>query len=94
MPETKKASDVSQIDLAPIFAAIEKIIHRLDKLESAPAQREGKTALTFHPSLEKFGVAEAIADAIFEGVSKEKACSFEPNGKPCDHCAMCNSRGF
>jgi len=32
--------------------------------------------------------------AIFAGVHKEKACTFEPNGKPCDHCAMCSSRGF
>jgi hypothetical protein len=23
----------------------------------------------------------------------EKACQFEP-GRPCDHCSMCNSRGF
>jgi len=94
MPETKKAADVSQIDLAPIFAAIEKINHRLDKLESAAPKREDKTPLIFHPSVEKFTVAEAIVDGIFEGISKEKACSFEPNGKPCDHCAMCNSRGF
>ena len=24
----------------------------------------------------------------------EKTCSVEPGGKPCDHCAMCSSRGF
>ena len=94
MPETKKAAAVSQMDLAPIFAAIEKINHRLDKLESAGSQEESKPVFQPHPSLEKYSVAEAIADSIFEGIAKEKACSFEPNGKPCDHCAMCNSRGF
>jgi hypothetical protein len=25
---------------------------------------------------------------------KEKTCSVEPGGKPCDHCAMCSARGF
>ena len=47
-----------------------------------------------HPSIDKFTIAEAIADRIFSGVESEKACAFEPNGKPCDHCSMCNSRGF
>jgi len=47
-----------------------------------------------HPSLERFSIAEAIADEIFSGIQKEKACTFEPNGKPCDHCSMCSSRGF
>ena len=81
-------------DLASLFAAVEKINHRLDKLEdssipySAPRAPQPK-----HPSLEKFNVAEAIADSIFSHYKKEKACQFEP-GKPCDHCSMCNSRGF
>jgi hypothetical protein len=47
-----------------------------------------------HPSEEKFGVEEAsIAELVdfFEGAKK---CELEPGGKPCDHCAMCNSRGF
>lgn len=85
---------------ATLFAAIEKINHRLDKIEAgqkatpqAPAARHSPWP---HPSLEKFQVAEAVADAVFAGVQgmhKEKACQFEP-GKPCDHCSMCNSRGF
>lgn len=79
-------------DLAAIYAAMEKINHRLEKLE-----RGGSVSAlplsSLHPSLEKFSIAEAIADEIFAGVRKEKACQFEP-GKPCDHCSMCNSRGF
>ena len=82
-------------DLASLFAAVEKINHRLDKIEA------DKTGLTVDaadlrakcPSLDKFNVAEAIADSIFSHFKKEKACQFEP-GKPCDHCSMCNSRGF
>ena len=82
-------------DLAPIYASIEKLNHRLDKLEAASNPKSPIRNPQFaHPSLDKFDVAEAMADEIFAGIQKEKACTFEPNGKPCDHCAMCNSRGF
>ena len=82
-------------ELAKLYASIEKLNHRLAKVEASlnPQPQTPNPKLT-HPSLEKFGVAEAIADEIFVGLQKEKACTFEPNGKPCDHCAMCSSRGF
>jgi hypothetical protein len=85
----------SQIDLAGLYAAVEKINHRLDKLETASATLglPGRVSQTPHPSLDKLNIAEAIADSIFGSQFKEKACQFEP-GKPCDHCSMCNSRGF
>ncbi len=82
-------------DIALVFASLEKINHRLDKLEAFstnPAKRQELPIA--HPSLDKFSIAEAIVDQIFPGVEKEKACTFEPNGKPCDHCSMCSSRGF
>lgn len=78
-------------ELAALFAAVDKINHRLDKLESAKAPVA--PAKSQHPSLDKLSVAEAVADSIFDGRYKEKACQFEPD-KPCDHCSMCNSRGF
>lgn len=82
-------------DLATLYASVEKINHRLEKLEAAlNPQSEIRNPKLNHPSLEKFDVAEAIGDEIFVGIQKEKACTFEPNGKPCDHCAMCSSRGF
>ena len=82
-------------DIASLFASIEKINRRLEKLEtSTHPQSAISSPQSPHPSLEKFDVAEAIADEIFAGLQKEKACTFEPNGKPCDHCAMCSSRGF
>ncbi|HEV8593257.1 MAG TPA: hypothetical protein VGQ55_14220 [Pyrinomonadaceae bacterium] len=88
--ETKKA------DLSALFAGLEKINHRLDKLEHAQTNPQSaiRNTQSTHPSLDKFGVAEAIADEIFGKLQKEKACTFEPSGKPCDHCSMCNSRGF
>ena len=47
-----------------------------------------------HPSLERFGVDEAAVSTLVDYFQGEKACSLEPGGKPCDHCAMCSSRGF
>src|SRR5688500_16394316 len=84
-----------QTDLAALYASIEKINHRLDKIESGFVPHSAlRIPHSSHPSTEKFDVAEALADEIFTGIQKEKACSFEPNGRPCDHCAMCSSRGF
>ncbi len=104
-PETKKLAEKiarvldtepqSSADLASLFASIEKINHRLDKIESGFIPQSAiRNPQLIHPSQEKFDVAEAIADEIFVGLQKEKACTLEPNGKPCDHCAMCSSRGF
>jgi hypothetical protein len=46
-----------------------------------------------HPSIERFGVEEATVSELVDFFQNEKACSLEPGGKPCDHCAMCSSRG-
>ena len=47
-----------------------------------------------HPSMERFGVEEATVSELVDFFQNEKACGLEPGGKPCDHCAMCSSRGF
>jgi hypothetical protein len=54
----------------------------------------GVNASLSHPSLEKFGVEEAVVSELVDYFEKEKTCSVEPGAKPCDHCAMCSSRGF
>lgn len=54
----------------------------------------GVNAPYSHPSQEKFGVEEATVTELVDFFEKEKMCSVEPGGKPCDHCAMCSSRGF
>ncbi len=46
-----------------------------------------------HPSQERFGVEEATVSELVDFFESEKKCALEP-GKPCDHCAMCTSRGF
>lgn len=47
-----------------------------------------------HPSQERFGVEEATVAELVDFFQQEKQCSIDPSGKPCDHCAMCSSRGF
>ena len=81
-------------DLSAVMASLDKINSRLDRLEAAgQAPAPVSTVQSSHPSTHKFSIAEAIADQIFDGLGKEKACQFEPS-KPCDHCSMCSSRGF
>jgi hypothetical protein len=47
-----------------------------------------------HPSQERFGVDEATVSELVEYFENEKKCALDPSGQPCDHCAMCSSRGF
>lgn len=54
----------------------------------------GVNAGVTHPSQERFGVEEATVNELVDFFQSEKQCSMEPGGKPCDHCAMCSSRGF
>ena len=46
-----------------------------------------------HPSEERFQIGEAVAELV-DYFENEKTCDLEPGGKPCDHCAMCSSRGL
>ena len=97
LQENEQGSD----DFSALRSSIEKINERLSrievKLESAnyiyPASGVRYLPKS-HPSQEKFAVAEASAPEVNEHFEKEKTCLFEPNGKPCDYCSMCSSRGF
>lgn len=77
-------------ELVALRTSLEKINERLDALEAA-AKVASSTPV--HASLDRFSIAEAIVDSLFDADTKEKACTYEPN-KPCDHCSMCSSRGF
>ena len=93
-------SEPGSADLTALRHSIEKLSERLDRIEAkidpAPPVPVPAPAVPApsHPSLERFAVIEAIVDEVFSQYTKEKACTFEPNGKPCDHCSMCSSRGF
>lgn len=80
--------------LSSVQASIEQINTRLDSIESKLQPSVRPLSLNPHPSTERFYVIEAFADEIVTDLNKEKACTFEPNRRPCDHCSMCSSRGF
>ena len=90
LTENEKRSDNDFLRLS-----LERINQRLDKIES---QNNPKSKIqnpkSNHPSQEKFASLEELADEIIGELHNEKACPYEPTAKPCDHCAMCNSRGF
>ncbi len=79
-------------------SSLERINQRLDIIESNLVFQNPKSKIqnlkSNHSSQEKFANLEELADEIINGLANEKACPYEPTGKPCDHCAMCNSRGF
>jgi tRNA splicing endonuclease len=79
-------------------SSLERINQRLDIIESNLVFQNSKSQIqnpkSNHSSQEKFANLEELADEIINGLANEKACPYEPTGKPCDHCAMCNSRGF
>ena len=104
-PETKGPVEINlNSELAAVRATLNELQNRLIQIESkvgsggpvAPRVQSPwlGSVNTSHPSLERFGVEEATVSELVDFFQNEKACSLEPGGKPCDHCAMCSSRGF
>ncbi len=91
-------TDTRNADFYSLQSSLEKINRRLDRIESQIAIQSPKSKVpntkSFHSSQEKFTDLEELADEIINVSQTEKACPYEPTGKPCDHCAMCSSRGF
>lgn len=97
-------------DFSSLQAGIDRINERLASLESSFSNPQSAKLRSFseegsqtvgvvdpgslHPSQKRFAVVEAVADEVYSNYENEKACTFEPNGKPCDHCSMCSSLGY
>jgi uncharacterized phage infection (PIP) family protein YhgE len=91
-------------EFSSLHSVIEKINERLAKIEAKLETQNSDGFIhssnfpvyssRIHPSREKFSLAESVAPEIIGHSDIEKACPYEPNGKPCDYCAMCSSRGF
>ncbi len=84
-------SDLSS-ELAAMRASLTELQNRLIQIEAKVSGP--RVHSPWHPSLERFGVEEAAVSELVDFFQNDKACSLEPGGKPCDHCAMCSSRGF
>jgi hypothetical protein len=93
-PNSQKPEELSQIlsklnDLDSRLAAIE------NRFDEKPHGQQIETAdvippvfpVFLHSSQERFAIEDREDET-------EKACRFEPGGKPCDHCALCTARGF
>jgi len=76
--------------LAPFSHAMGEPFNQKNSPQSAVLNSQ----LIEHASQERFGVEEAAVSELVEFFENEKHCSVDPSGKPCDHCAMCSSRGF
>ena len=95
---TPQGTDIGS-ELAAMRATLNELQNRLIQIESkvtssSSAPRVQSPWLASHPSIDRFGVEEATVSELVDFFQNEKACSLEPGGKPCDHCAMCSSRGF
>jgi hypothetical protein len=86
------SSDVAS-ELAAVRASLNELQNRLVQIE-AKVGGVPRVHSPWHPSLDRFGVEEATVSELVDFLQNEKQCSVEPGGKPCDHCAMCSSRGF
>lgn len=83
-------------ELSAIRVTLNELQNRLIQIESkvsVPTVHSPWLGAS-HPSQERFGVEEATVAELVDFFQNEKNCSLEPGGKPCDHCAMCSSRGF
>ena len=94
--EAKVSSSPDSLDSPPNFSL--SPAQSVSNTPSAPTTHSpwlaGINSSYSHPSQEKFGVEEATVTELVDFFEKEKQCTIEPGGKPCDHCAMCSSRGF
>jgi hypothetical protein len=96
------ATDIGS-ELAAMRATLNELQNRLIQIESKVGSSSSTPRVqspwlggvnASHPSTDRFGVEEATVSELVDFFQNEKACSLEPGGKPCDHCAMCSSRGF
>lgn len=85
-------------DFHSLQSSLERINRRLDRIESQVVFQNPKSEIpnpkSNHSSQEKFTNLEELADQLINNSQTEKACPYEPTGKPCDYCAMCSLRGF
>jgi hypothetical protein len=97
-PRDTVGTDIGS-ELAALRATLNELQNRLIQIESKVSVPRVQSPWlagvnASHPSMERFGVEEATVSQLVDYFQNEKACSLEPGGKPCDHCAMCSSRGF
>jgi hypothetical protein len=88
---TPASTDIGS-ELAAMRASLNEMQDRLVQIEAKVSGP--RVHSPWHPSLDRFGVEEATVSELVDYFQNEKQCGMEPGERPCDHCAMCSSRGF
>jgi hypothetical protein len=91
-PSVASSGDVAS-ELAAMRSTLNELQDRLVQIEAKVSAPRVHSPWS-HPSMERFAVEEATVSELVDFFQNEKQCGMEPGGKPCDHCAMCSSRGF
>ena len=93
-PESRNSEDLSKI-LSKLDDLNSRLVQIENRLDEKPQAQQTETPNFIKPVFPVFLHSSQERFAVEETTNKEeKACRFEPGGKPCDHCAMCSSRGF
>lgn len=97
----EEMQSTTDADLRAITETLKEVQQKLDKIEKRLTDPRTARILPLRQfqhvpdaSQDRFTIDEAVSDEINQFFQKEKACTFEPNAKPCDHCGMCSARGF
>jgi len=93
-PEATETFFHPQVAQSPWLAPFSRSLTESSPQASNQPSAIDNRQLPSHPSQERFDVDEATVSELVEFFEAEKQCSVDPSGKPCDHCAMCSSRGF
>jgi hypothetical protein len=97
--EENQPQNSDSADLSKVLSKLDDLNHRLvnieNRLDEKPQIHQSETPNFIKPVFPVFLHSSQERFALEESIDKEeKACRFEPGGKPCDHCSMCSARGF
>ena len=95
LADEKGETDETSVILSTVLTKLDDLSNRLGKIENHLGNSQDTVFAnnhSSHPSQQKFEIPEVVE--VFLPGTKIKACTFEPNGKPCDNCALCNTHGF
>lgn len=92
-PNNSDSADLSKI-LSKLDDLNSRLVQIETRLDEKPQIQPTETPNFINPVFPVLMHSSRERFAFPEDAFEQKACHFEPGGKPCDHCAMCSSRGF
>src|SRR5678815_2468390 len=89
-PVSKPGTEVSS-ELAAIRENLSQLQNRLIQIESKIG---GSSSDSHSDQVANSRIHSPWLAGVNASHPSQERCGVEPGGKPCDHCAMCSSRGF